>query len=193
MPGSPARLVAAVALLTAVAGAAVLRTAPVAPRGEDAPATAFSASRALRSMRELAGDGGPRPTGSPADLRAVERAVARLRALGLDPEVQEAFGCGPYGICAPVRNVVARLGAPGPRPVLLVAHHDSVPAGPGASDDLSGVAIVLEVARALAAGPPLPRPVVAVITDAEESGLVGATAFAERHPAFADAGAVVNL
>src|SRR5512141_1250792 len=164
MPGAyPSRLVDAVALLAVVAGAAVLRTGPVAPRGEDAPPTAFSAARALRSVRELAGDGGPRPTGSPADLRAVELVVARLRALGLETEVQQTFGCGPYGTCAPVRNVVARLGAPGPKPVLLVAHHDSVPAGPGISDDLSGVAMVLEVARALAAGAPLPRPFVAVI------------------------------
>ncbi len=190
----PARRVGASALLLAILAAlAVLRTAPVPPRGEEAPATEFSAGRALRVVRELAGDAAPRPTGAPADLRAVELLAARLRALGLETQVQETFGCGPYGTCAPVRNVVARLGPPGPKAVLLVAHHDSVPAGPGASDDASGAAIVLEVARALAAGPPLPRPFVAVITDAEEPGLVGATAFAERHPWAPDAGAVVNL
>ncbi|HEX9049264.1 MAG TPA: M20/M25/M40 family metallo-hydrolase, partial [Anaeromyxobacter sp.] len=189
----PARLAAAVALLAALAGAAALRTAPVPPRGEDAPATAFSAARALRIVRELAPDRSPRPTGSPADLRAIDLAVARLRALGLETEVRETFGCGPYGVCAPVRNVVARLGPPGRKAVLLVAHHDSVPAGPGVSDDLSGVAIVLEVARALAAGPPLPRPFLAVITDAEEAGLVGAEAFADGSGRAAGAGAVVNL
>jgi Zn-dependent M28 family amino/carboxypeptidase len=189
----PARRVALAALLLALlAGASVLRATPVAPRGEDAPATEFSAARALRVVRELAGDGAPRPTGSPADRRAVDLLAARLRALGLDTEIQEAFACGPYGTCAPARNVLARLGPPDGKPVLLVAHHDSVPAGPGASDDASGAAIVVEVARALAAGPPLPRPLVAVITDAEEPGLIGASALA-GHRWTREAGAVVNL
>ena len=130
----PARLVGAAAvLLSLLAAAAVLRTAPVAPRGDDAPATEFSAARALRAVRALAGDGLSRATGSPADLRAVDFIATQLRALGLETQVQETFGCGPYGICTPVRNVVARLGPPGRKAVLLVAHHDSVPAGPGAS------------------------------------------------------------
>ncbi|HET8542289.1 MAG TPA: M28 family peptidase [Anaeromyxobacter sp.] len=189
----PRRLVAALALLGALAAAAVLRAAPVSPRGEDAPATEFSASRALVTVRALAGHGAPRTTGSPADLTAVELIAASLRGLGLETEVQQTFGCGPYGTCAPVRNVVARLGPAGRKAVLLVAHHDSVPASPGAADDASGVAIVVEVARALAAGPPLARPFVAVVTDAEEAGLVGAAAFARSHPRAADAGAVVNL
>src|SRR5512138_2334861 len=132
----PARRVgAAVALLAALAAAAVHRTAAVPPRGADAPATDFSAARALALVRELAGDGAPRPTGSPADRRAAALAADRLRALGLETRVDDTFACGPYGICAPVRNVVARLGPAGRSPVLLVAHHDSVPAGPGASDD----------------------------------------------------------
>ncbi len=195
MPASRAalRLSAALALLAALAAAAVLRTAPVAARGEDAPATEFSAARALHHVRELTGDGKPRPTGSPADLRAVGLLASRLHALGLETEVQETFACGPYGICSPVRNVVARLGPARRKAVLLVAHHDSVRAGPGASDDLSGAAIVLEVARALSAARGLARPFVALITDAEESGLVGATAFAEGHPWAREAGAVVNL
>jgi hypothetical protein len=187
------RLAAALALLAALAATALLRTAPVAPRGTDAPPAEFSAARALATVRDLAGVGEPRWTGSPPDVRAVSLLAARLRDLGLETDVQETFACGPYGVCAPVRNVLARLGRPGRKAVLLVAHHDSVPAGPGVSDDLSGAAIVLEVARALAAGPPLARPFVAVITDAEEAGLVGASAFAGRHPWAADAGSAVNL
>ena len=58
-------------------------------------------------------------------------------------------------------GVVARLEGsnPGGKAVLLMAHYDSVPAGPGAGDDLSGVAAILEAARALKAGPPPANPV----------------------------------
>ena len=55
-----------------------------------------------------------------------------------------------------VSNVLARFAGREPgKSVLMMAHYDSVPAGPGASDDLSGVATLLEVARVLKAGPPL--------------------------------------
>ena len=191
-PGPAGRLAAAAALLAALAGAALLRTAPPPPRGAGAPASEFSAARALEDVRALAGSGEPRPVGSAAGARAVEAIAGRLRALGLEVEVQRTFACGPYGACARVANVVARLGPPGRKGVLLVAHHDSVPAGPGAADDASGVAAVLEVARALAAGPPPARPFLALLTDAEESGLVGAAAFV-AHPWAREVGAVVNL
>src|SRR6266540_1940220 len=173
------------ALPAAVVAAVLWRSRPPAALPESASADVFSAGRAVRTLRELAGDGTPRPVGSAADGRVVEALVTRLRALGLEPTVQRTFACGIYGTCALVRNVVARVGPPasGRRSVALVAHHDSVAAGPGVADDLSGVAIVLEAARALAAAPPLPRPVLLVLTDGEEAGLVGASAFVERHPA----------
>lgn len=183
------------AVTLAVAAGVLAGNVPPPARGADAPATQFSAGRALDVVRELAGDGAPRPAGTPANLRAVDAIASRLVAAGLDASVQIAFACGIYGSCAEVRNIVARLGtaAPGRRAVLLVAHHDSVGAGPGVADDLAGVATALEVARAIAAGPPLPRPFIVLLTDGEETGLVGASAFVERHPAAADVGAVVNL
>jgi hypothetical protein len=192
--GRPALpLAAALSLLAALAVLTFARSRPPPARGEEAPAADFSAARALETVRALAADGTPRPVGTAANARTAEEIAARFSALGLETEIQRTFACGPYGSCAHVRNVVARRGPSGPKAVLLVAHHDSVPAGPGVADDLSGVAIVLEVARALAAGPPLPRPFVAVVTDAEETGLVGAEAFAGRHPVAREVGAVVNL
>jgi Zn-dependent M28 family amino/carboxypeptidase len=73
-------------------------------------------------------------------------------------------------------NLEAVLGGPTDQPggpVLLVcAHYDTVAWSPGADDDGSGVAVVLEVARRLA-GRDLPTEVRALLVDGEERGLVG--------------------
>jgi hypothetical protein len=66
--------------------------------------------------------------------------------------------------------------------VLITAHYDSVPVGPGAGDDGVSVAAMLETMRALKAGPPLQNDVVFLFTDGEEMGWLGAKAFAEHHP-----------
>jgi hypothetical protein len=44
---------------------------------------------------------------------------------------------------------------------------------PGADDNASGVAVLLELARTMAAEPPRPRPVVFAVVTGEEAGLVG--------------------
>jgi acetylornithine deacetylase/succinyl-diaminopimelate desuccinylase-like protein len=73
------------------------------------------------------------------------------------PETLQWFGVSfvmhaVYGIVLGV--VVARLsGTGGSKSILLVSHYDSVATAPGASDDSSGVATLLETARALKAGP----------------------------------------
>ncbi|MGH6696672.1 M20/M25/M40 family metallo-hydrolase [Sphingopyxis sp.] len=74
----------------------------------------------------------------------------------------------------------------------IAAHYDSVPAGQGAADDGIGVAVALEIAYQLK-GKKLARPVLVVLTDAEEAGLVGAAAFAAHDPLAKRVGAVVNM
>ncbi len=136
----------------------------------------------------------PRPVGSAANARAREHIVGRLAALGYSPQVQETFSCGRFGICAAVKNVVARLEGRSPgKAVLLMAHYDSVSAGPGASDDGAGVAAVLEVAAALRHGQRPLHPVILLLDDGEEGGLIGAVAFRAEHPWAREVGAVVNL
>ena len=187
-------LLVALALLALALLLAVVQSGPPSPKGTEAPASEFSAARALEAQRGFMGDGAPRPVGSPAHARAREKILAQLRGLGYAPEVQQAFACSPGGNCARVSNVLARL--PGQEPgksVLLMAHYDSVPAGPGAGDDGAGVAAALEVARILKAGPPPRHGVMLLISDGEEMGLLGARAFAEQSPALAEVGAVVNL
>jgi hypothetical protein len=166
---------------------------PPAPVLADAPATEFSAVRAEEVLVRLLGDGQPRPTGGAANAAARARVLAELERLGVETTVQEGFACS-RSSCATVNNVLARVAGAGiGKAVLIATHYDSVGAGPGVSDDLASVAATLEVLRALAAAPRLPRPVVVLIDDGEEIGLLGARAFAADHPWADGVGAVVNL
>src|SRR5688572_7217766 len=78
-------------------------------------------------------------------------------------------------------TLVVRLGSTADaRPVFLVgAHYDSVPGAPGADDNASGVAALLEIARLLAGRRPA-APIVLAAFDLEEAGFLGSTALAER-------------
>src|ERR1700678_4014453 len=122
---------------------------PPSPKPISAPAQEFSAERAREVLHRLVGDGVPHPTGSAHNEIVRGRVVDEFTRLGYEPQIQTGFSCDEYGDCATVKNVIARLegSAPGPG-VLLAAHYDSVPAGPGASDDGVGAATVLEGARA---------------------------------------------
>ncbi len=185
----------AIALVVAVVVAALLSmrgNLPPAPVGQDAAATSFSSQRAQAVLTRILGDERPHPTGSQANAEVRDRIVAEFARLGLVAEVQRRFACG-TSTCATVENIVARV--PGTRQdhaVLLSAHYDSVAAGPGASDDGAGVAALLEVTRALQAGPALPRDVWLLANDGEELDLLGAEAFV-REPAFTNIASVVNL
>lgn len=191
--GAPRGSGGALLLLAFLLGFVAWREMPPAPRGGDVPATEFSAERADQLLGRLLGDGDPHPIGSPANDAVRARLLAELAALGLEGEVERSWVCGGGRVCGEVANVLARLPAAGAGPaVLLVAHYDSVAAGPGAADDGSGVVVLLETARALLAGPPLARPVWLLFPDGEEVGLLGAEAFAAR-PHLAEVGVVLNF
>jgi hypothetical protein len=186
-------LVLALILLMSVLWLVALRRQPPAPQPADAPAAEFSAERALAVLQDLDGEGLPHPAGSPANAAVRDRLAARLRTLGYTPENQEDFVCSSSFECARISNVVARLEGTSPTgAVLFMAHYDSVGAGPGISDDLAGVAAVLESARALKAGPAPRNTVIFLLNEGEEPGLLGAEAFA-RSPAAREVKAVVNL
>lgn len=86
---------------------------------------------------------GPRVAGSEAERRGQELVAARLRALGYRVVLQPF----PLPRGGSSRNVVAV--PDGPPRALVVAHVDSVREGRGANDNASGVAVLLELARAL--------------------------------------------
>ncbi|MEO6340756.1 MAG: M20/M25/M40 family metallo-hydrolase, partial [Caulobacteraceae bacterium] len=159
-----------------------------APLSADAPPLVFSAGRAMADIRIVAK--APHPTGSPENAAVRDYLVARLGAMGLSPRVQRAASEG-----GTVENVLAMLpGRDHAKPALaLMAHYDSAPSSPGAADDATGVAAVLETVRALkAAGSPV-RDVVLVLTDGEEPGLLGARAFFGQDPLAKHIGLAINL
>ncbi len=116
---------------------------------------------------------GPRPTGSEANRAAADYITAELKALGWTVETQEFTYRD-----TPVRNIIGRTGE-GPV-VLLGAHYDTRrsadredPSRPvlGANDGASGVAVLLELARALDRDR-LRHQVWLAFFDAEDNGLL---------------------
>ena len=190
----PRALIATLFLFLLVTVVTALRYDGSPVRDRDAPAELFSAARAHDILRALVGEGKPHPVGSEEGARVRSQIVTELERLGYAPEVQATFACGKHGACGFVQNVVARLpGREAGPSVLLAAHYDSVGASPGANDDGSGVASVLEIARALQAGPPPRHTVILLLDEGEEAGLLGAEGFAREHPAMRDVRAAVNL
>ena len=166
--------------------------APPAPVTASAPATEFSAERAMGYVRLFAQN--PHPVGTEEHARVRDALVNELSKTGLTPEVQTALVSRLGFLTARVENVLARLQGTSSGPALaLVTHYDSVPAAPGAGDDASGCAMLLETLRALRAGPPLRNDVLFVFTDGEEDGLLGASAFVAEHPWAKDIGLVLNF
>lgn len=128
----------------------------------------------MRTVRLLAGEIGPRSATGPAFRRAAVRVEQSFEELGYDVRRQRFPVPGGNSWGVPVRpgqswNVIAT--APGlsrTQPHLVIgAHLDTVPQAPGAEDNASGVAVLLELARLSAQHQP-PLPVVFVAFGAEE-------------------------
>jgi peptidase M28-like protein len=159
----------------------------------DAPAAEFSATRAIATLHEVSLDV-PHPLGTPAHDVVRDRIVAALRALDYRVEIEATFACNAAATCGHVDNIIARVPgqAPGPKAVAVAAHYDSVPAGPGASDDGTGVATALEIARAIR-HEALANPVVFLIDDGEEAGLLGTEGFVADTSRSNDAALIINM
>ena len=182
--------------LLALCAISILRTArPPRAVPASAPDTAFSAERAMRHVEQIAQR--PHSLGSADHDRVRDYIVAQLTTLGMQPQVQHATAIGTrYREAGRVENILARIpgSEPGSKAVLIMAHYDGVEAGPAAADDGAGAAAILETLRALhARKQPLRHDVIALITDGEESGLLGAAAFVREHPWAKDVAVVMNF
>ncbi|HKA67596.1 MAG TPA: M20/M25/M40 family metallo-hydrolase [Actinomycetes bacterium] len=144
------------------------------PSATGAASARTDVDRVLATIRTLSERIGPREATSVAYRRAAELVEGRLRAFGFRVHrqaVRVPAGIS-WGVPVPAgrtRNVVAEPPGFDPaRPHLIVgAHLDTVPQAPGAEDNASGVAVMLETARLAADTPPV-VPVVFVAFAAEE-------------------------
>ena len=161
--------------------------------GREPATSGFDETAALADLRAFVGDGTPRVVGSPAAAGGRDRVVGILDGLGLAVERRPARVERRAGTVE-IENLVVRIPGrePGAARVAVVAHTDSAPGAPGASDDGAGVACALGVVRSLRADPPR-HDTLLVLTDGEERGLLGAQAFVANDPAAAELRAVVNL
>ena len=168
-----------IALLGALAAKGLLIQPPPI-RAQNAPGE-FDAKRAKERLAYILGNQRPHPSDTPESDLVRARLVGQLQQLGLSPIVRDQFACNELykqrGVsCARVRNVIAILGPAAGKALLINAHYDSTPVGPGAADDGIGVATLLEVAANLK-GKSLERPVILLFNEGEELGLIGARAF----------------
>jgi len=164
-------------------------------RPATAPDTVFSAERAMRHVDEIAVR--PHAMGMPDHDRVRDYIVSQLVTLGLKPQLQTTTAVGTrYQSAGRVQNIIAWLPGsnPGGKSLLLAVHYDGVEAGPAAADDAAGCAALLETLRALRARKrPLAHDVIALFTDGEEAGLLGAAAFVREHRWAKDVAFVLNF
>ncbi|GHA66984.1 M20/M25/M40 family metallo-hydrolase [Pontibacter akesuensis] len=185
-------------LFLAITGLALLSLyllAPPKPVPATAPATVFSAERAMQHVRQVAQE--PHPMGTKAHANVRDYLLQQMQELGLNPQVQDTTAAEVYGgagMVGHVYNLVGRLLGNGnsSKAILLMAHYDSQPNALGAGDDGAGVAAILETVRALKQEAPLDHDVIVLLTDGEEFGLYGARAFL-KHPWAQEVGLVMNL
>jgi len=149
---------------------------------------------------------------------AADYVAAQFKSMGLQPGGDggtyfQAFAAAktPTGAPATLRNVIGVL--PGTKAewqgqsAILSAHYDHLGSGwpdvhkgdegrvhPGADDNASGVAVMLELAKALASGEKPQRTTVFIAFAGEEAGLLGSKHYVE-HPLFplAKTIGVINL
>jgi aminopeptidase S len=141
--------------------------------------------RHLQELQRIADqNGGNRAAGTPGYEASVEYVSGVLRAAGFtvstptfagsDDEDDGARGAGTG------RNVIAQTGTGNPDAVVVIgAHLDSVPEGPGIVDNGSGVASLLEIATRLGAEPEVQNAVRFAFFGDEENGAVGSTGYVE--------------
>ncbi len=141
--------------------------------------------RILAHLQALVGE--RHPFTAPAGLRHAERYLTdQFRTLGWNVTVHEfqALGGTYRNLIAtspqdllPLTPHASRLAHPAP--LIIAAHYDTVPGSPGADDNASGLAVLLEVARRLR-DVALARPVQVIAFCLEEENLLGSLAYAEQ-------------
>src|SRR4051812_28359418 len=136
----------------------------------------------------------------PGSLGAADWFRDQLRPYGLPVHTERFSAVIPGHGRVEMQNLVAEAVGKSPRTIVVMAHRDNDGRGPGANDNASGTAMLIELARAYGATPGFPagalqpnHTILFVSTDGGAFGGLGAAEFAAHSPLRHDVGAVVNL
>lgn len=155
----------------------------------------FSTKRALEKVKTISQK--PHFVGSKNHEVVAQYLVNELENLGLAPQIQEGFTLSDGGTLVKSKNIVAKIkGSSNQKALLLLSHYDSAPHSfsPGASDDASGVATILESVRAFLHNKTQHKnDILILFSDAEELGLNGAALFVTQHQWAKEVGLVLNF
>lgn len=164
---------------------------------EETQPNRFIAERAQLILEDLAAIG-PKVVGSVANevtaVQFLKDEIAKIQQQASDyfvfeVDVQEASGSYIHwtmlNMYQSVQNVVVKVSAKDSKSnnyLLVNSHYDSAPGSPGAGDDGSMVAVMLETLRVLAKSRgPLKHPIVFLFNGAEENPLQASHAFITQH------------
>jgi len=140
----------------------------------------FSKEKAFEHIKHMAGTIGPRPMGSPQEMEALAYTAEKFSEFGCQVEWQ--YISQSKSLNTNSGNVFGRLPGESTREIVIGAHIDSSgPEIPGANDDVSGVAALIELARVYSQRSHYSS-LVFVAFGGEESGLVGSRHFVENYP-----------
>ncbi|MBI5154873.1 M28 family peptidase, partial [Candidatus Poribacteria bacterium] len=167
-------------------GTMVAAFVPPKPAAEFSPlAAAFRGDAAWRFLNEQV-DYGPRIPGTPPHEQTRAMIARELAAAGFSvaAEPQKAVRPNLTKQTVPVHNIIGRWNTDRKRRLFFSAHYDTRPISdqarspldrikpvPGANDGASGVAVLLEMAHAIAAHPPHDVGVFLVFHDVEDLGV----------------------
>ena len=135
-----------------------------------APAS-FDSTKAWEHVRQQLAIG-PRPSGSPGNVKTRQYITAQLTALGIKTTEQPFEGATPLGPIKMV-NIIGTIPGKSPDRIILASHFDTKlfrdARFVGASDGASSTAALLELARVLKTRKDLPFTIELLFLDGEEA------------------------
>jgi alkaline phosphatase isozyme conversion protein len=149
-----------------------LAVATLAPLGT--PVARYGQEVARPLIRDLT-NMGARPAGSDAEAQSASYVEAVFKALGYATE-NRPFTGDAAGKTISSANIVALKKGASAQEIIVGAHYDSAESGPGADNNASGVAVMLEVAK-LIQNTTTPYTIRFIAFGAKESGLLGSYAY----------------
>jgi hypothetical protein len=159
---------------------------------------AFDGQAAEQLATELVRDRDPNR--SPGRLDAADWFREQLAPYGLPVRAERFSAVIPGRGRVEMQNLAAEAVGPAPGTIVVMAHRDNTGTGPGANDNASGTAMLVQLARAYGSPPGVTssrlhpnHTILFLSTDGGAFGGLGAAWFASHSPRRHDVAAVINL